>query len=243
MKRLLLLACFVTLRLSGQTLLTDDFSGGSLDTGKWQVTAPMADSLMYASAGNAVFFQRGTLISQADFSPGIQITGSFAFTGGVHDGFWIPLRTDGTVLAPHYNFQSNIYVGFNRQGSDNGDKVGIENIYIAAGTAPAFIGSFSFTQGASYDFKIVDDGTQITLFLADLNSPFGSASTTERDGYKLGLQNRGTVPWFPTTDNEVRLSSFTVTAIPEPSTFAAVAGLLALAIGCRSRCAATSRRV
>ena len=82
------------------TLLVDNFNGQAIDTTKWQALAPLSDSQINESGGNANFTQRGILISNDLFPEAIQIDGRFAFTGGSYDQFQIALRTDGNILFP-----------------------------------------------------------------------------------------------------------------------------------------------
>lgn len=105
---------------------------------------------------------------------------------------------------------------FNRRGGDDGDQTGQRNVAIAAGlNTNGVLGNFTFSTDVFYDFRIVDTGSNITLFLSDMTNPFLSVGTSERTGYKIGLENRGVVPWFPTYDNEVKLDYIRVSTVPD----------------------------
>jgi hypothetical protein len=217
----------VAARLCATPVLTDNFNGTAIDSTLWQASAPLSDSQIGVSGGNAIFTQRGILVSQAAMPNAIEIDGRFAFGGGIYDQFQITLRTDGLIDTPYYNFDNNIYVGFNRQGSDDGSKNGIENIGMAAGwSTPGKVGNFLFQTDVYYDFRIVDTGSKITLYLDDLTNPFMSVDTTERTGNLIGLENRGVVPWFPTFDNQVKLDYITVSTVPDSGTYCGLVGAL-----------------
>lgn len=213
---ILLLAC--SSQVYGQsTLISDDFNG-SLNTSTWQVLAPLSDSQMTSSGGTAVFLQRGVLVTKADLPAGIEIRGRFAFVGGTYDQFQISLRSDGVLVPPYYPFQNNVYVGLNMRGGDDGNQSGQRNIYLAVGSSPVVITNFAFVKDVYYDFRIVDDGSRISLYLANATTPIASAVTSDRSGYKIGLENRGYVPFFPLFDNQVKLDSFSVSSLsPAPT--------------------------
>jgi len=223
-RRLIRLLALLVLPLTGnawsQVLLSDSFNGASIDTSKWQVLAPLSDSSMTISNGNAVFFQRGILISQQNLPSSYIVQGRFAFTGGSYDQFQINLRTDGALMQDWWNFPNDVYVGFSRRGGDDGDKIGQNNIYLQA--YGSTVGNFTFLNDIYYDFKIVDTGNTITLFLNDLETPFLATNTTAGSGNKIGIENRGFVPWWPTYDNQVKLDYITI-SIPEPSSLSLLA--------------------
>lgn len=205
------------LAINSNSQIFDDFNDGTIDSSKWQALAPLPDSQMTETGGNAVFFQRGILITQQDVPTAYEITGRFAFLGGTYDQFQINLRSDATLLSPHFNFTNNIYVCFNRRASDSVGGEGVSNLNLAAGysTQPAF-GSFLFVTGQFYDFKITDDGYTIAVFLENMLNRVVSVNTTERTGNKIGIENRGYVPWFATYDNQVALDYISI--VPESRT-------------------------
>ena len=133
-------------------------------------------------------------------------------------------------------FQNNIYVGFNRRGGDDGNQTGQHNVAIAAGLNTAgVLGDFTFSSDVFYDFRIIDTGAQITLYLSDLNNPFLSVATSERTGNLMGLENRGYVPWFPTTGNEVRLDYIKVQGVPDTGSTIALLGAALLGLAALRR--------
>ena len=210
-----LLACLGFATCAHAVLFQDDFNDGTLDTGLWEVLAPLSDSKMYEADGNAVFFQRGILVSP-EVPTALQIDGRFKFTGGDHDIFQINLRTGTEPLPPYYQFDNNIYVQFACRGGDDGDQFGQRNVYLASGwNSPPLITSFTFSSDVYYDFRIVDDGSSLSLFLGDFASPLLSVATEERTGNHFSLYNRGYVPWWPTYDNEVKLDYISVTTVPD----------------------------
>ncbi len=199
------------------TILSDDFN--TLNSSVWQILAPLSDSQMTASGGTAVFFQRGVLVTKQDLPVGIEIRGRFAFTGGTYDQFAIGLRSDGAIIAPYFPFHTPVGVQFSRRGGDDGDQTGQRNVYLTTGVGrPAVIANFTFQIGTYYDFRIVDDGYLISVFLNNSTTAIVSGASVEREGYKVAFENRGFVPFFPLFDNQVRLDSLSILAAPAPPT-------------------------
>ena len=214
MKRsLALLVLALATNAWSQVLLTDSFDGSLIDASKWQALAPLSDSSITVSNGNAVFFQRGILITQQNLPSSYIIEGRFTFSGGPNDMFHINLRTDGALMQDWWNFPNDVYVGFNRTLGDPG-VAGVNNVRLQA--YGETLKSFTFVNDVYYEFKIIDTGSSITLFLDDLSVPFLTTDTTMGSGNKIGIQNRGYVPWFPTYDNQVKLDYLTI-SVPEPS--------------------------
>ena len=215
-----------------QVLLTDSFDGSVIDASKWQALAPLSDSSMSVSDGKAVFFQRGILITQQNLPSSYIVEGRFAFTGGLHDNLHINLRTDGTLTQDWFDFSNNVYVQFSRRSGANGDGTGTYNVALRSYPHGLWANDFTFVNDVYYDFKITDTGNRITVFLNDLQVaslatdwPTGSGS-----GNKIGLENRGYVPWWPTYDNQVKLDYITI-SVPEPSSLSLLlaGGAVALA--------------
>ncbi len=230
-RQLLVLACALVASLpkaNAAVILSDNFNGQSVNISIWTPSAPLSDSQIGVSGGTANFFQRGILVTNNSLPNAIDITGRFAFTGGSYDQFQINLRTNGVLLSPYYNFQNNIYVGFNRRGGDDGNQTGLNNLTLAAGVnTPGVLGNFTFLDNVFYDFRVLDTGTSISVFIGDLNNPLLSVNTTERTGNLLGIENRGFVPFFPTYDNAVKLDFIQISTVPD---FGSTIGLLTLAL-------------
>lgn len=206
-----------------------------LDTDTWNTLAPFSDSQMTITSGSASFLNRGILVSRISFPTSYQLSGSFEFVGNTDDQFLINLRTDGTLQQPADNPALGTYVSFG--GGDialntpNNVKVEDDLAGNVAGTM------FTFVPDTFYNFRIVDNGDDITLYLVDLTTPFLSLNTSSRQGgtiNEIDMENsRGTAGGGPAGENlGVVLNNFSITAIPEPSTFC-LFGLSALLLGWR----------
>ena len=173
-------------------LLHDDFNGTSIYTSLWHVILPFPNSSMTESGGNAVFENRGTLLSVASLPISVDITGRFEFTGNIHDQFSVVLRTNGVDTNPYGAFDKGIYFLFAIEG-DTGDttkQIHIQDVsypnyatYLATGTFPMSLNTF-------YTFRITDDGTNLALYINDLTHPFLIATDSNAYGSQLGLFNR-----------------------------------------------------
>lgn len=172
----------------GQTvIINDDFSGIAINSNVWTVIIPYCDSQMYETNGNAVFVNGGQLLSKTSLPTQISVSGSFALTGNQYDQFCVFLRTDGAKLnGPNQTFYTGIEISFQySQDPASGNPPGVNNVAMnGVGT------NYPLAMNTYYPFTILDDGTNVTLYLGDLNTPFMTVSTTNRAGNLLGLQNR-----------------------------------------------------
>lgn len=219
--RLLLYCLFASIFLdtaNGQ-ILHDDFNGSAIDTSRWSVFTPFPNSSMTESGGNAVFENRGTLLSVTSLPQSIDITGSFEFTGNSHDQFDVVLRTNSADTNPFGVFDKGIYFEFAIQ-SDTGDTT--NQIHIVDFSYPDYAvdlatGTFLMTDNTFYNFRITDDGTNLALYINDLTNPFLTATDSNSYGSQLGLLNRegnGSI----SAGSITQLDYIDVRAVPEPST-------------------------
>ena len=209
----------LALDASGVTLLSDDFNGTAINSSLWQASTPFSNSSMTESGGNAVFKNRGILVSQANIPGPLDIRGSFEFTGDLSDNFVVVTRTDGTVNGSNGGLNNGIYVVFSINGFGNPG-----NILIQDGQLSRLgYGAFTFTKNIFYNFRVVDNGQSITGYVNDLANPLFSIATSQSYGQHIGFFNRERTA---STDDIVNLDFLSVTAVPEP-------GVLALfAVGC-----------
>jgi hypothetical protein len=173
-------------------LLHDQFNGTSIDTSRWHVITPFPNSSMTESGGNAVFENRGTLLSVASLPTGVDITGRFKFTGNIHDQFQVVLRTNGATTNPSAEFDNGIHFKFAIE-SDTGSTA--NQVYISDTSYPnpevvLAVGTFPMTLNTFYAFRITDDGTNLALYINDLVHPFLIATDSNSYGSQLGLYNR-----------------------------------------------------
>lgn len=173
-------------------ILSDQFNDSTIDTALWQTSTPFGDSSITESGGNAVFVNRGRLLSLASMPTAIDITGRFTFTGNVRDQFNILTRTTGVSTNQWYEFDTGMSFRFQIQ-NDLGSTA--NNIKIAHGGFPGpspdlVTGTYSLALNTPYDFRITDDGTNVALFINDFTTPILTATDSSVLGDKLGIYNR-----------------------------------------------------
>ena len=213
-------------------LFYDDFNDGMIDTGSWQASTPFGDSSITESGGNAVFLDRGRLLSLTSLPTSIDVTGRFTFTGNVRDEFKILTRTDGTTTNPFGEF--DLGISFRFQIQDDGGST-TNNIKIFRhgypGASPALaLGTFGLALNTAYDFRITDNGTDLALYINNLTTPFLTATDSTVIGNRLGIYNReGSGGGSSISDGSVTRLDY-VQVVPEPSTalFGALSALVLL---------------
>lgn len=218
---LLVLAALPVLR--GQTLLHDDFSGGSIDGAKWTTSLPFGQSTVVQAGGVLTTAGRGILQSVSGFTAPFTISGSFTM-GNDLEHFAVGWRTDLSVIpdAGLFNTPTGLFLSF----SNDGDQISVQG----AGYTPVASDhkNYSLTTGQSYSFVILDDGLDFAVSINGVQELTGS--TTYSTGNQIVLYSRE----FSGTSTAV--DSITVSAIPEPSGYAIIGGITAaLAIFSRRR--------
>jgi len=236
MKSLLLTLVASTLILSSLTLhataaiLSDDFNDDTIDASIWQASTPFSDSSISESGGNAVFVNRGRILSNASLPTAIEVFGRFSFTGNIHDQFSIATRTNGVTTNQYAEFDLGISFRFQIQ-NDLGSTT--NNVVIARLSHPDVTpiiaqGTYNLALNTPYDFRIVDDGTNVSLYINDLNTPFLTASDSTSPGDRLGILNReGSGGGSSLSDGSVVQLDY-IHVVPEPTTLllVSIAGVL-----------------
>jgi hypothetical protein len=226
MKALAFVGClFFGANLHGQVLLTDDFSGGSLNTSIWTTILPTGSSSIVQSGGVMITTGRGILGTVASFSGPYTVSGSFAMEDGL-EHFDIILRSN---LSSPGVISSYERAGLQFEFVNDGQGIAIDEYTSAANhnqIASTGPGGYSFTTGQFYSFNITDTGNSVSISLN--GNPVLSANTTFATGSQIGFYSRE----FPSTSTQIDFVTITaITPVPEPSTYGAVAGAMALALG------------
>jgi hypothetical protein len=183
--------CFCSFELSnqalGQTIINDDFDGTSIDTNVWITFEPFCDSQMYESNGVAVFVNNGSLLTTMALPAQYEVDGQFQLAGSSHDFFTLVLRTDSTLTSCEQFQGISFTVAFT---VDQGTP-GIQNLVLGDNIAGTEVRTnFALAMDTFYPFKMVDNATNVILYLGNTNTPTLMLNTTNRNGYQLGIQNR-----------------------------------------------------
>jgi hypothetical protein len=194
-----------------QTLF-DDFNDSAIDSTKWTTSAFGSGSIT-ESGGFLNFSERGRVTSVADFPVGLTLEGRFSISGAVYDQFTLVLRTDGTFNNSFGESANGIFVRFNSsQNPDNFPEISISNIDGSADYTVEL--QTTLNANSLYDFKIVDTGSSVSVFLGDLVNPALNASTSVRAGNEFSIYNR------ELSGNLSKLDFISATATPEPTSVA-----------------------
>ncbi len=220
LKPLVLLATtgFMQISVFGQTYLNDDFNGTAINTNVWTTIVPFCDSEMYESNGVAVFVNNGSLLTKMALPTQYEVDGQFQLAGSPYDFFTLVLRTDSTLTSCE-QFQG---ISFTACYTHDWETPGFQNVEISDNIAGITLATnFPFAMDTFYSFKILDNGTNVTIYFGNTNTPFLTLNTTNRNGFQLGIQNRdgacGNSTCQPSTisaGSVVELNYLTVSALP-----------------------------
>lgn len=143
-------------------ILSDNFSGASLNTSIWTAILPTVDSVVEQSGGAVNLANRGTLATAFGISGAYIISGAFTMNDDF-EHFNVGFRTDlSTVGDPFYERQG-LVVSFANDGPGGGE-ISIQRYvspvdweFLAKKT------NFDLVIGQTYFFSIFDDGLNVSL--------------------------------------------------------------------------------
>jgi hypothetical protein len=211
----------------GQVLLSDTFSGSSVNTSNWSVSLPYADTSAPVSSGRVSLTNGAGLLSVSNYATPIEVSFSFAITGSNYESFNVYTRSD-QFYPDGYAFQNGVGVSIRIQ-SDTGVTAG--NIMLHDDGATIASGTIPLSLNTLYSARLVDTGSALTLYWGSDTSPFITATTAADYGDKVGAWNRhGAAAGSSISAGSItQIDSLTISAIPEPSTYAAIFGCVTLA--------------
>lgn len=201
--------------LSGQTLLNDTFSGGSLNSSNWTTILPTGSSTVVQAGGVVTTTARGILATANSFSTPYVISGTFTLLDG-SEHFNVAFRTDLSDSGSSYE-RPGMLVTF----SNDGDQISIQRFTNASDWSSLANASYVLNTSQAYSFSITDTGNLITLAVNGVDQI--SASSTYLTGGYIGFYSR------ELGSTATAIDSITISAIPEPSTYVAIFGVVALA--------------
>lgn len=212
---------------SAQTLLHDDFTGGTLNPAAWSTLLVHGGSSVVQGGGVLTTTARGVLGSVADFEPAYVIAGTFTLLSDL-EHFNVVLRSDLGDAAMSGE-RTGVVVSFSNDGND----ISIQQFGVGSNTILT-LASYLLTTHEAVDFTITDTGSGISLAINGVPQLF--AATSFSTGTKIGFYSRE----FSSTATAI--DQITITAIPEPAVFAWLAGALGLGAVAACRWSGRPRR-
>jgi hypothetical protein len=209
------LSLLLTSALGAQTI-TDAFPGTVLNTANWTASAFQSGTVTVDNG--LTLTARGRITSAFGFTGPLTITGTVSFPN-TNEYLSISFRSSGAYADPVYGSASDgVGVLF-------GPALNAVRFHIGDtdGGSDILNQSFSYTTNTPYNFKITDDGFNIGVYLGDLGTPLFTTTSAVSSGNLVGFYSRENI-------GTSMISTISVTAVPEPSTYAALAGLAALGL-------------
>lgn len=226
----LALALFFPAVLSAQVLLTDDFNDSSIDSGKWTTQTPYEDSEVIEDSGYLQVQNRGRLTSVLNFTTPYVISGSIQLSNNEFTNAKIVIRSDnGSIGAAE---MKGIAIQFRVKG-DVGEFPSQLAIY-TNGDSLEYWGytstSTDFILDTWYSFEIRDLGSSVELYWNGASTATLTLYSSYSVGNEIGFYNRegAAAGSGISADGMARLDSITITAVPEPATYAVIFGIMAL---------------
>jgi len=184
---------FIPLSYSDE-LLSDDFSGTSLNTSNWQALSPVAGATVAVNNG-LVLTNGGAVLSQSGFSDNIEINLGFEFTGTQYDSFKIFFGTPGAITNSAGVFDQGLFASF-RMMTDPSDPTGTnDNVSLAYDDYPTTSGEFGYgtipmTTDTLYNVRIIEEGSDLSLYVDNFSTPILTTTIAAPYGDLIGLENR-----------------------------------------------------
>lgn len=199
-------------------LLSDDFSGASLDSSKWTTLGPGSVS---QSGGYVTTQGRGILATVDGYNAPYVINGAFTMLDGI-EHFNVAFRTDlSTPGAPYYE-RAGMLVSF----SNDGDQISIQRYTSPSDWNLLAVKSYALTTGLTYFFSIFDDGLNIDFSINGSHEL--SASSSYSTGDQIAFYSRefgaGT-----------KLDAVTITHVPDGGVTALLVGMGLLGLAAQRR--------
>lgn len=211
--------------------LYDNFSGNQLNTTNWIANVPYSDSAVIVN--NGLDFQNGGGIITADAQGAFNdITGEFNYAGSSYDQFGVLLRSNGALRFGSYGtFSDGVYVEFNLRSGDQGTfnnniKIDVPN--------QQFTATYPMDVGSSFNFRIVDTGTEVSVFIGDLTNPILTATTSFAPGDLIAFQNRegaGNGSYI-SAGSDTHIDFLSIESVPEPATWLGSSLVATLLVAC-----------
>lgn len=201
--------------LNAQTL-TDTFSGTTLNSSHWIASAFTGGSVTVNDG--LTLAARGRITSAYGFTGPLTITGTVSFPN-TEEYLTIMFRFSGTYDEPTYGSASD-GIGVLIGPALNGVKFHIGNN--SGGDQPIHVG-FSYSIDTAYNFKVTDDGLNVSLYVNDMVTPLFTTTSGISSGNLVGLYSRENIGLS-------QISAIQITAVPEPATWGVIVGLGALGL-------------
>jgi len=204
-------------------LLSDDFSGASLDTTKWTTLLPYGGSSVVQSAGSLTTTGRGILATVDGFSDPYIINGAFKMLDGL-EHFDIALRTDLSVFGS-YNERAGVIVTFVKYGKGIAIQeypMGPDSGSSVVGLATTGEGGYQFVTGETYFFSIFDNGSDISVNVNGLN--ILNASSSFATGSQIAFYSRE----FGSTATSI--DAINIVGVPDVGSSAVLLGMSLLGL-------------
>lgn len=201
---------------ASEILFQDNFAGTQINANLWTVTLNnlnFGNSSVVQNNGTVTFTDRGTISSVQGFTAPISVSGSFSFIQNDFEVLQVLTRSSGGPADNIYGGQSGLGFTVYKHGAFQIEIVSDTDNYTLAATN---YGPFEFNQW--YDFVFEDYGTNVFASLEGFDSFSTEVDPLFAPGDKLSIMNNG--QYISDGTKITTIGPVTVSAVPEPSTYA-----------------------
>jgi len=216
---LVLVACLCLNDCGWSQALVDEFNDGSINASVWKTFYPSFGNSALTAGGGVMTFQNGAFLTTVNQFNNPTVSGRFSFAGWAYDRLKVIIRSNGSSIDS--NWQTPISgIGIQFTPSSNPDYGSSKTIQFWDFTTATQLASAAVTinMNTFYDFRIVDNGNLISVFLNNSVTPDFTYATNLNYGSYVQIGNREQAAGFGPPPYYVQLDTISVSAsVPEPS--------------------------
>jgi len=201
--------------------LLDQFDGPLINSSDWNISfTSYGNSAVEQNAG-LLTIKNGAFLTAKNPFGNPTISGKFSFTGWEYDRFQVIFRSDGIQNDSQFPLNG---VGVQFTPSSNPD--------FGSSKTVQFFNYNNFTTLASasptismntfYEFKITDNGSNISVFLENMVVPLFSYSTSSTYGDMVQIRNREQAAGSWPPPYFLNLDYVSIQGVPEPSSLSLI---------------------
>ena len=193
MKSIMVAGMVIGLALaSSAQVLIDEFSDSALDPARWTAVYPNANTDLREADGVLTFVNQGTILATQEFAHPLRIKGRLRFTGSNQDSFNLWFRTDGVLGGVYTQPSNSILLGIRASDFNHPTELDLQLRSAELGIQQLALANTAsrLEMNEWVEFVVEDDGSTVTVYVGDLETPAMQVTVPEDFGDMVVLRNR-----------------------------------------------------